>query len=383
MLTIYRRHLKSCPHRGEGREYRRCRCPIWTQGTVGSVKIRQSLRLRDWEKAQTTIREWEAQGRVEEQPQAEPITIQGAWEQFIADCQARSLREPTLKKYRHLQRQMEAFGQVRGLRYIAQFDLGTLREFRASWPNKNLSALKKIELLRTFFRFAFENAWVAENWARKIKNPKVEDRPTLPFTSEEMIRILAACNEVEGVSPQNRLRLRALILLLRYSGLRISDAVTLSRERLSGERLFLYTAKTGVPVRLPLPSFVIEALEAASAGERLYFWTGQSKPKTAISHWQDLLKRVFEKAKVEGGHAHRCRDTFAVELLAQGVPLERISVLLGHRSLKVTEKHYAPWVRARQEQVEADVRRSWAADPLAFAETKGTRQVHARGERVN
>jgi integrase len=128
---------------------------------------------------------------------------------------------------------------------------------------------------------------------------------------------------------------------------------------------------------------MIEALEAASAGERLYSWTGRSKPKTAISHWQDLLKRVFEKARIQGGHAHRFRDTFAVELLARGVPLERISMLFGHRSLKVTEAHYSPWVRARQEQVEADVRRSWAADPLAFAETKGTRQVHARGERVN
>ncbi len=32
---------------------------------------------------------------------------------------------------------------------------------------------------------------------------------------------------------------------------------------------------------------------------------------------------------------------------------------LGHRSIKVTEKHYSPWVRARQEQLEADVRRTW------------------------
>ena len=39
--------------------------------------------------------------------------------------------------------------------------------------------------------------------------------------------------------------------------------------------------------------------------------------------------------------------------------MERVSVLLGHSSIKVTEKHYSPWVRARQEQLEADVRRTW------------------------
>ncbi len=39
--------------------------------------------------------------------------------------------------------------------------------------------------------------------------------------------------------------------------------------------------------------------------------------------------------------------------------MDPVSALLGHSSIKVTEKHYSPWVRARQEQLEADVRRSW------------------------
>src|SRR5882724_6909566 len=58
-------------------------------------------------------------------------------------------------------------------------------------------------------------------------------------------------------------------------------------------------------------------------------------------------------------HAHRFRDTFAVELLLAGVPIERVSILLGHQSVRITEMHYALWVRARQEQLEADVRRTW------------------------
>ena len=54
------------------------------------------------------------------------------------------------------------------------------------------------------------------------------------------------------------------------------------------------------------------------------------------------------------------RDTFAVECLLGGVPLERVSVLLGHSSVKVTERHYAPWVRKRQQQLEANLRSMWA-----------------------
>ena len=78
-----------------------------------------------------------------------------------------------------------------------------------------------------------------------------------------------------------------------------------------------------------------------------------------MGNWQRSLRTLFRLASVPDGHAHRFRDTFAVELLLAGVPLERVSVLLGHQSVKVTEKHYTPWVKARQEQLESDVRRTW------------------------
>jgi integrase len=68
---------------------------------------------------------------------------------------------------------------------------------------------------------------------------------------------------------------------------------------------------------------------------------------------------VFMEAVIRHGHAHRFRDTFAVGLLQAGVPMDQVSVLLGHSSIKVTKQHYSPWVGARQEQLEADVRRTW------------------------
>ncbi len=52
------------------------------------------------------------------------------------------------------------------------------------------------------------------------------------------------------------------MLLLRYSGLRIRDAVTLPRNRVQGDKLFLFTAKTGTPVYCPLPPIVLNALNA-------------------------------------------------------------------------------------------------------------------------
>ena len=73
-------------------------------------------------------------------------------------------------------------------------------------------------------------------------------------------------------------------------------------------------------------------------------------------------------AGLPDAHPHMLRDTFAVEMLLAGVPLDQVSILLGHRSVKITEKHYAPWVRARQEQLEQSVQRSWDVGSASLSE---------------
>jgi len=100
--------------------------------------------------------------------------------------------------------------------------------------------------------------------------------------------------------------------------------------------------------------------------------------QTITGDWQEKLQNLFERAKVTNGHAHRFRDTFACELLLAGVPMERVSILLGHTSIRITEKHYAAWERSRQEQLERDVRATWAPSQLS---AEGTPEVHGGSNR--
>jgi integrase len=93
--------------------------------------------------------------------------------------------------------------------------------------------------------------------------------------------------------------------------------------------------------------------------EQYFFWSGESKRESATGYRQRALKGVFNEAGIPDEHAHRFRNTLALGLLQAGVPMDRVSVLLGHSSTKVADKHYSPWVRACQEQLGADVRRTW------------------------
>lgn len=77
-----------------------------------------------------------------------------------------------------------------------------------------------------------------------------------------------------------------------------------------------------------------------------------------------LIAPVFKAAKVaRGGNmvSHRLRDTFAVDLLEKGVPLEEVSKLLGHESIRTTERHYAKWVKGRQARLVSLVMGTWSA----------------------
>jgi len=353
MLMIYRRHGPRCPHKE--RRWRRCRCPIWVEGSLAGLIVRKSMGTRDWEIAQSRVRKWEDEQKASD---LGVVTPERAIELFLLDAQARKLTEATIQKHKQIFKHLRTFVETQKIRDVRQLDLEALRAFRASWQCSSITSLKRLQHLRAFFRFVVSNGWLLENPASKIRPPTVRTAPTLPFTKEEVARIIAAC-EVQGGRSRGPIydklesarRLTAFVLALRYTGLRIGDVTALERVRVQDGKLFLYTQKTGTPVYLPLPDFVLEALEKTPlVSERYFFWSGNGKLKSAVADWQRILAKVYRTAGVADAHAHRFRDTFAVELLLSGVPLERVSVLLGHSSVKTTEKHYAPWVRERQEQ---------------------------------
>jgi integrase/recombinase XerD len=389
MLFIFRRHQRGCVHRGKGRGYTRCQCPIWVDGRLRNIRVHRSMCTRDWSTAQRLVLSLESEHEPTKQSsQAEVATIQQGVNRFIVNLEGQKLRSSTVRKYRLLLvKQLIEFAALNGLSLLNQLRPETLDDFRNGWKDGALSSSKKLERLRAFFRFCLQRGWLKENPTSHLRAPKILCRPTLPYSNEEVMKIISATELYVSTSASNGLenakRMRAFVLVLRYSGMRISDVVGLSVDRISGNRLFLYTQKTGVPVHTVLPAFVVSALgRLLLTSQRYFFWTGNGSLESAVRSWQTRLRKLFRLASLRG-HAHRFRDTFAVELLMSGVPIERVSVLLGHQSVRVTERHYNPWVQARQQQLEADLERAWARDPMCLHEDEVTRRLRGTSEAVN
>ncbi len=56
---------------------------------------------------------------------------------------------------------------------------------------------------------------------------------------------------------------------------------------------------------------------------------------------------------------HQFRHTFAKRLLLSGASVENVSLLLGHKSIAVTQRHYNKFVAERQRNLELVVENSW------------------------
>ncbi len=339
-MIIWRRHVPPC----ESTDHTdtRCGCPIYQEYRVGKKRLRRSLKTRNWQKALAEARRKELEGFVEK---TQSPTIEQACDKYVEDAKARHLK------------QLKQFSTDQGLVFVSDFDLDRLRQFRAKWTNENEAARVKLGNLKSFFRFCHEAKWIGENSAVKLKPGKVTELKIVPLTVEEFKRILKSCDEHHN--KKNRKRLRALVLLMYYSGLRIRDCATLARDAVQNGKLFLRTTKTGTDVFCPLPKPVTTALEGLPDG-KYFLWSGRSKPKSAVGDYQRALRKVFKHANVQRAFPHLFRHTFITNMLTAGVPVETVAVLAGHSSTKVTMKSYSHWVKARQENLEAEVKKSWA-----------------------
>ena len=310
MLNLYRRHTKKCPHRSKGQYFTKCSCPIWCDGEIAGKRYRRSLGARDWQRALRGLARFESSAEGMQAPANK--SIEEAVEAFL--LAGRDLAPGTQRNYRRTLRCLENLAGQRRLRYVSELDVETLDDFRASRRINALTWTKELQILRHFLKFCGVRKWTDENPARLVEMPKnIKPAPREPYTRDEIIRILAACDRI-GRNPYERIRARAMALLLRYTGLRISDVATLEKERVRDGEIHLYTAKNGRPVRLLVPPELRAALDrlprprAAAEDCKYFFWSGQGSRRCAIRNATRTLAAVLRR-RVSRTHRHTASAT--------------------------------------------------------------------------
>src|SRR5262245_51558270 len=99
MLKAYRRHLKTCPQRTKGREYKFCDCPVWSDGMLHGKRVNQSLDTRNWERALQRLRILEEPNEPDAATASADIALSHAIESYMNDVRSRNLASSTIFNY--------------------------------------------------------------------------------------------------------------------------------------------------------------------------------------------------------------------------------------------------------------------------------------------
>ena len=370
-ITVFVKHSTDCKDRFEGGSWRRCRCRKYLRWFHDGKQHRQAVKTRSWDAAEDARRKLEQKFEAGAAPKALTTTarktVEGAVELFLSSKLTDGLNPNGLDKLERELGRFKDFMANRSKLFPAEIDLETLIEYRATWESLYPSSATRSQVqarLRRFLRFCHEAGWLDR--VPRLSPIAVDRPPTLPLSEKQYEALLAAIPK-EFPDASKATKVRALVQLMRHSGLAIRDAVTIHRSEIQHEpkskitRVTTSRQKTGTHVSVPLPPVIALEILGVVKDNDNPFWSGQGLEQSAVTNWQHDLRAVFRAAfgRKTKFTPHCLRDTAACGWLSAGIPLEEVAKLLGHSSSKTTEKHYAPWVKERQNRLDALVMATW------------------------
>jgi integrase/recombinase XerC len=215
-------------------------------------------------------------------------------------------------------------------------------------PLSPRSLSRRLSAIRSFFRFADRRLGVANAKVQLVRGPRL--KPTAPRpVSEDQARGLIAAAELESDRDGwEAARDAALLTLLYGCGLRISEALALTRADAPLPDMLRITGK-GAKTRLtPVLPAVRNAVDAYlgqlpfALGPAEPLFRGQRGGPLGPRYVQALMARLRGALGLPASATpHALRHSFATHILAGGGDLRTIQELLGHASLSTTQKYTA------------------------------------------
>ena len=196
------------------------------------------------------------------------------------------------------------------------------------------SAMVFVRNLRAMIFRAIDNEWLVKDPFRRYEYK--EEETTREFLTKEEIRLLM---EVK-ITRKKMSMVRDLFLFCCFTGLAFIDLYNLKEENIKtffddGEWIVINRQKTGTEANIKLldyPKQIMEKYRGLCEDGRVF-------PVPNYRSCMDSLKRLGKKCGITKHLTwHMSRHTMATEIcLTNGVPIETVSSILGHKNIKTTQ----------------------------------------------
>lgn len=211
--------------------------------------------------------------------------------------------------------------------------------------HNNASNARALAALRSLFRFLNENKLLLGHEIEKIKTPKIAKPIPKAVDFIDIEKIFAAISQFHKEEWQTK-RDVALLTLIYGCGLRISEALSVSKKNLENSESLIVTGKGKKQRMVPLLGIVKKRIDEylAVAPFKINFDQPLFLSKTGKAYtrrdFSGLILKVRKDLNLPDTITpHSFRHSFATHLLEAGGDLRTIQELLGHENLSTTQRY--------------------------------------------
>jgi integrase len=243
------------------------------------------------------------------------------------------------KTYKHLERFIREKYKVRDIPLV-QMDLPFIEAFdfflRVERKLKPGSALICIIYLRKVARIALHRNLISRPpfMGYTPEKPELQKRS---LTKEEFERLIST-----PIESANQCLIQDLFVFASFTGISYADLKNFTRKDIITEEdgslwISMSRQKTGVPFHVKLldvPIRIMEKYRGLAEGDRIFPVVGQGRINC-------VLKIIAKHCNISKALTfHVARHNFGSQLcLSQGVPIESVSRMMGHRDIQTTQRY--------------------------------------------
>ncbi len=223
------------------------------------------------------------------------------------------------------------------LEEISSDDIEEFKELLKKQRYTGKSISRKINSIKSFFRYLIAQGLSTVNPADVISHPKYDQLPPRVLSKLEYRALRDAC--------RSDVRIYGIVEMLLQTGMRISELASLQVTDVDMDRNVVSIEAQNsrearkVPLNTAAKNAMTEYMKVRPrAREKTLFLTKTCRP-FLVRNIRTAIDRYFRLAGIKDGKVNDLRHTFIIEQLKAGTPLVYVSQLVGHKRITTTEKY--------------------------------------------
>jgi len=269
------------------------------------------------------------------------LSFKDIHQQFLQDLKSKGRATATVIAYgKDIEQFSDFLNSMPEKKTLSSVSSEDIEKFKGNLQEQRYtdkSVYRKINSIKSFFRFLRTSGVISENPAASVAHPKYELAAPHVLTKLEYRALRDACRADKRIS--------TIVEVLLQTGIRISELANLDMDDANLEKATLHIkayeshSERTIPLNNAAARALVEYLEIRpKSKQRTLFVTKTCRP-FLVRNIRTAIDRYFRMAGIKNAKVNDLRHTFIVQQLAAGTPLVYVSQLVGHKRITTTEKY--------------------------------------------